>query len=375
MASKNKLLAQLGNTKTRTVVLFFGVVFIIVVGVALSRFSNSDDPLAQKASQTIAVPDNIQAIPGNKTPEKYRELQLADNKIRVEEARKSATSAIPTIIHSDQVKDTSNFGIKNIHGYGPYGPYGVGPDGKPFGLGPDGKPYDPNGPYGPNGAEFNKYQNNPGYSIHGFGPNGPYGVGPDGKPFGLGPDGKPYDPNGPYAPDWYKSEKQSPIQSAKDQASKDREAADRARQERQARAEANRNDAAQQKLRALSEQKVQEKSGLMDAQAKALFQSWASYPLQFYAAAAEDKSVNGALGATTFDANGPTNLAFAGGPLEMIKTGSILFAVIDTAVNSDVPGPILATVVHGPYKGARLIGEFAPPTPASEGLSLKFSKM
>ncbi len=40
----------------------------------------------------------------------------------------------------------------------------------------------------------------------------------------------------------------------------------------------------------------------------------------------------------------------------MIKAGTIMFAVLDTAVNSDEPGPILATMVSGKYKGAKLIG-------------------
>jgi len=42
-----------------------------------------------------------------------------------------------------------------------------------------------------------------------------------------------------------------------------------------------------------------------------------------------------------------------------IKAGTILFGVVDTAVNSDVPGtPVLATLVSGPFKGAELIGSF-----------------
>lgn len=46
------------------------------------------------------------------------------------------------------------------------------------------------------------------------------------------------------------------------------------------------------------------------------------------------------------------------GPV-MIKAGSILFAVLDTALNSDQPGtPVLATVVTGKYRGARLMGNF-----------------
>lgn len=42
-----------------------------------------------------------------------------------------------------------------------------------------------------------------------------------------------------------------------------------------------------------------------------------------------------------------------------IKAGTIIFGVIDTALDSDQPGtPVLATIVTGPYKGAKLIGAF-----------------
>lgn len=42
----------------------------------------------------------------------------------------------------------------------------------------------------------------------------------------------------------------------------------------------------------------------------------------------------------------------------IIKAGSILFAVLDTAVNSDYPDtPVLATIVAGEFKGAKLLGK------------------
>lgn len=50
----------------------------------------------------------------------------------------------------------------------------------------------------------------------------------------------------------------------------------------------------------------------------------------------------------------------------MIKTGDILFAVVDTSVNSDEPSPILATVVAGRFKGAKLIGSFNLPNNANK---------
>lgn len=49
-----------------------------------------------------------------------------------------------------------------------------------------------------------------------------------------------------------------------------------------------------------------------------------------------------------------------------VKTGDILFAVVDTSVNSDEPGPILATIVSGKLKGTKLIGSFNLPTNANK---------
>jgi len=43
----------------------------------------------------------------------------------------------------------------------------------------------------------------------------------------------------------------------------------------------------------------------------------------------------------------------------VVKAGTIYFGVMDTTLNSDQPGtPVLATVVSGPYTGAKLMGTF-----------------
>ncbi|WP_119328491.1 TrbI/VirB10 family protein [Cysteiniphilum halobium] len=61
-----------------------------------------------------------------------------------------------------------------------------------------------------------------------------------------------------------------------------------------------------------------------------------------------------------------SNSSFSGGMaadgsdlMAMFKAGDILIAVIDTSVNSDQPNtPVLAHVVVGPYKHAKLLGSF-----------------
>lgn len=58
----------------------------------------------------------------------------------------------------------------------------------------------------------------------------------------------------------------------------------------------------------------------------------------------------------------------------VIKTGDVEFAVLDTSVNSDEPGPILATIVSGKLKGAKLIGNFNLPANA-EKMVISFNSM
>lgn len=57
---------------------------------------------------------------------------------------------------------------------------------------------------------------------------------------------------------------------------------------------------------------------------------------------------------TSYDSNTSSNANK--GPA-FIRAGSIVPAVMLTAINSDEPGPVLAQIVTGPLKGARLIGQ------------------
>jgi intracellular multiplication protein IcmE len=40
------------------------------------------------------------------------------------------------------------------------------------------------------------------------------------------------------------------------------------------------------------------------------------------------------------------------------KAGDIIFAVVETSVNSDQPGPVLAKIVSGPLAGSKVLGSF-----------------
>jgi type IV secretory pathway VirB10-like protein len=41
-----------------------------------------------------------------------------------------------------------------------------------------------------------------------------------------------------------------------------------------------------------------------------------------------------------------------------VKVGDVLYAVVSTALNSDIPSPVMATVVEGRLKGAKVLGAF-----------------
>lgn len=63
----------------------------------------------------------------------------------------------------------------------------------------------------------------------------------------------------------------------------------------------------------------------------------------------------------------------------LIKGGTIIFGVLDTAINSDYPdSPIMATVVDGKYKGAKLLGKIVTTKGVSgqlDRVSLNFTVM
>jgi len=58
----------------------------------------------------------------------------------------------------------------------------------------------------------------------------------------------------------------------------------------------------------------------------------------------------------------------------IIKAGDIMYAVMDTEVNSDIPGPIMATIVTGQFKGAKLLGSFTRPQNGDK-LVVQFNRM
>ena len=102
----------------------------------------------------------------------------------------------------------------------------------------------------------------------------------------------------------------------------------------------------------------------MLATANQLVQSWKVVTKQQYEQTSVTK--NRVTDQTGTEDPGSTAKAIAKNKEAFIEIGDILFAVIDTSVNSDEPGPILATIVSGPLTGAKLIGSFNLPANADK---------
>ncbi|MCP4475735.1 MAG: hypothetical protein GY821_14450 [Gammaproteobacteria bacterium] len=106
-----------------------------------------------------------------------------------------------------------------------------------------------------------------------------------------------------------------------------------------------------------TQQQLKSMENAMRSQSSALFASWAApTPTMSSVGSSDATKKGGAAGAAT---GGAAAAAGSGGKkltVPLVKTGSIMFAVLNTAINSDMPGVVMATIVSGKYKGAKLMG-------------------
>jgi len=137
----------------------------------------------------------------------------------------------------------------------------------------------------------------------------------------------------------------------------------------QAQSEADAENARQQRIQALM--------ASMSGQAQSLINSWAPPTMQYKAGAEATKKGASASATNTNQAgtnSGKGGKTMPSGP-PLIKSGTILFAVLTTAVDSDYPDtPVMATIVSGNFKGAKLLGKLALAT-GQEKVSLNFNMM
>lgn len=125
--------------------------------------------------------------------------------------------------------------------------------------------------------------------------------------------------------------------------------------------------------------RIQQLMSAMSTQAQSLVTAWQQAPtIQHRASTPDEKSkaLGGREGSSGSKKGEQGFGADALRPL-LLKAGTILFAVLDTAVDSDYPDtPVLATVVQGNLKGAKLLGKLtANQGPGQDRVALNFTLM
>ncbi len=233
-----------------------------------------------------------------------------------------------------------------------------GPDGKLIGyLGADGNLRDANGNIigtaGPDGVVRDLNGNIMGHA--GALPQGTPIYGPDGKVIGyVGADGKVYDANGnmigTVGPDGLVRDLSGNIIGSAMKSSSGSVAGNKLEEKSPATSQDRRlivNDQnAQQALNQMQQ--------AMSTQANQLFSAWAP-PSQQLIQGDTLSQQNPNIGNNGGNNAQVTGSGAASAPV-FIKAGTVYYGTIDTAINSDEPGPVMATVVSGPYKGGRLLG-------------------
>lgn len=88
------------------------------------------------------------------------------------------------------------------------------------------------------------------------------------------------------------------------------------------------------------------------------------------AGAASEQAVQAAQGVQPGEASAPDYSASN----MLLRPGDVLYAETLTTVTSDMSSPVLAEIVHGPHKGARLVGSFEA-DPVSAKMVVEFESM
>lgn len=94
----------------------------------------------------------------------------------------------------------------------------------------------------------------------------------------------------------------------------------------------------------------------MEAQSKTAFETWSAVTPQSFIQGEKKDDKDAAGNNTAGGTNGSTGKGQSAAGKVVIKAGTILFATLDTAVNTDEPGPVMATIVQGAFQGAKVIG-------------------
>ena len=311
----------LANTKTRTMIIFSATLVILGIGIAAMQLGG-DTPVGKGGqAQTLPVPANIKAVPGNPTPEQYQQLLKEDNKQRAEEAKKNKTSAIATVIgaQNKSLFDSATEGESTTSTV-PLVDGSAG-TGQATGLNASNKDVE---------LILNTIE----------------------APAKLSPT---------------ELRKQKDLEMQNELLKKQQQRTDQLKQQQKAEEERNRLARQRAEDTKAFDQAVAKHEKAMESQAKAIFERWSTVTPQAY--------VSGGLSPTLDDVKkqmGMTqeqqSLLAAGGDLKAstaedaeaqgttLKAGSVLFGILETSVNSDEPSPVMASIVGEGFKGGKLIG-------------------
>lgn len=112
-------------------------------------------------------------------------------------------------------------------------------------------------------------------------------------------------------------------------------------------------------------QKLDQMRQGMTTQANELLSSWSPPTPQMMVTGVPDIAQGGAAGGVPLAAGSQIATSQNGqaaslppGSYDNIKAGTIMFATLDVGINTDEQSPILATIVEGQLRGAKLLGEF-----------------
>lgn len=142
---------------------------------------------------------------------------------------------------------------------------------------------------------------------------------------------------------------------------------------------------AEEEARQAAQQRIQDMQEAMSAQAQQLVNvAWQPSMMKHVSGSSEEqlnrKSGEATARSVTVTQErsvGSSSEGTANTGIPLIKAGTIIFAVLDTAVDSDYPDtPVMATVIQGEYKGAKLLGRMQKGAgPMQDKVSLTFNLM
>ncbi len=129
-----------------------------------------------------------------------------------------------------------------------------------------------------------------------------------------------------------------------------------------------------ERMAALNEQRlkaIETVAQAMEEQTKNSFNAWNEIPVQGYIEGALTEGKD-----TKANADDTKSSSKIDKRPVILKAGTILFGVLETAVNSDEPGPIMAKIIQPPFKDALLVGTIQGPQDSNgEKVTLRFETM